>query len=85
MKTQVKWKSFLKTLLILITNTNVGSLEKLQKIVQRKAIDKILMIQMQRIRDNLISFTQGEKELIFKFLNNAESPNKNDINLKIEL
>lgn len=61
------------------------SLEQLQKIVQRKAIDKILMIQMQRIRDNLISFTQKEKELIFKFLSNAESPNVNDINIKIEL
>jgi len=61
------------------------SLEQLQKLVQRKAINKIVMIQMQRIRDNLKSFTQGEKELIFKFLANAESPNKNDINLKIEL
>ena len=61
------------------------SLEQLQKIVQRKAIDKILIIQMQRIRENLISFTQKEKELILKFLSNAESPNVNDINIKIEL
>ncbi len=61
------------------------SREDLQKIVQRKAIDKIVMLQMQRIRDNLKSFTQKEKELIFNFLNNAESLNPKDINIKIEL
>ena len=56
-----------------------------QKLIQKKATDKIIMIQLQRIRDNLNSFTQKEKELIFRFLANAESPNTNDINLKIEL
>ena len=61
------------------------SMVDFQKLIQKKATDKIIMIQLQRIRDNLNSFTQKEKELIFRFLANAESPNTNDINLKIEL
>lgn len=61
------------------------SMEEFQELIKRKAIDKILMMQLQRIRDNLISFTQGDKETIFKFLANTESPNTNDINLKIQL
>lgn len=74
-------------IIVQLDDSEIGgkSQEQLQKIVQRKAIDKIIMLQMQRIRENLTSFTQKEKELIFKFLSNAESPNTNNINIKIEL
>jgi len=60
------------------------SIEDLQVIVRKRAIDNILFMQMQRIRDNMDAFTHQDKEKIHKFLINVESPNPKAINYEIK-
>jgi len=61
------------------------SIEEIQSSVLEKTIEKIIIQQLQRIRENIDSFTKNDKIKIHKFLNNVESPNPNDINIKIKL
>jgi hypothetical protein len=61
------------------------SMEEFQKLINKRAIDKIIFIQLQRIRENIDSFTQEEKEKIFQFNNNVEHPNPKAINYEIQL
>jgi len=74
-------------ILVPITDKDLKAktLDDFQQIIQKKAIDKIIMMQLQRIRDNLDVFTYKDKEKIFKFLSNVEDPNPNAINFKINL
>lgn len=51
------------------------TLEEFESMIFNKAIDKILFVQMQRVRENINTFTTEEKKKIFRFLNNVESPN----------
>ena len=61
------------------------TMEDFQALISKRAIDKIIFLQLQRIRDNIESFTQEEKEKVFKFLNNVESPNPKAIDYEIQL
>ncbi len=60
-------------------------MEEFEKQVMERTVDKIVMVQLQRIKDNLNVFTKSDKLKVFEFLKNVESPNPNDINLTIKL
>ena len=61
------------------------SMVQLEELVQKKAIDKIILLQMERIRININTLTEIEKQKTFEFLSNVESPNPTDIYKKIKL
>ena len=51
---------------------NDMSQEDFQELIKKKAIDKIIFAQLQRIRNNIESFTKEEKQIIFNFLDTID-------------
>jgi hypothetical protein len=61
------------------------TLEEYEKYILDQALDKIIILQLQRIREHLNSFITTDKHKIHQFLRNVESANPNNINIKIKL
>jgi hypothetical protein len=60
------------------------TLEDFQNMIRNRAAEKIIYCQMTRIKDNMESFDNEEKQKIIQFLANAESSNPKDIYNEIQ-
>ena len=60
------------------------TLEQFHDMIKKRAIDKIIFCQMNRVKDNIESFTDEEKEKMFQFFAAAENPHPKAFDYEIQ-